>query len=115
MFTTKYFTCPSCHDNSPVRTYATDRVELERELGENFATRCKHCHKPGSVHVNHVRAAPNRVVTGVGIAAGVIATAALWQIGFIAFASGALPVIIYTAQNRSAETFNAYKLPERKG
>ena len=114
MFTTKYYTCPSCHENTPVKTYATDRVDLERDLGETFASRCKHCHKPGSVHVNQVRALPNRMVTGLGVAAGVAATAALWKIGFIAFASGALPVIIYTAQNRSADTFNAYKLPERK-
>ena len=114
MFVSKYYTCPSCHENSPVKTSATDRVDLERELGESFADRCRHCHKPSSVHVNQVRAAPNRVVTGIGVAAGVVATVALWQVGFIAVASGALPVIIYTAQNRSADTFNGYKLPVRK-
>ena len=114
MFTVKYYTCRSCHENSRIRTYATDRVDLEREVGERFSSHCQHCGKAGSIHVNDVKAAPNRTVTGIGIAAGVVATVALWQVGFIALASGALPVIVHTAQSRSADTFNGYKLPVAK-
>ena len=114
MFTVKYYTCRSCHENSRVRTSATDRVELEREVGERFSVHCQHCGKPGSVHVNEVKAAPSRTVTGLGIAAGMAATALFWQLGFIALASGAFPVIVHTAQRKSADTFNGYKLPVSK-
>lgn len=115
MFIKKYFVCKSCHESTYVPTAATDRVDLEREKGESFSARCAHCHKPGSVHVNHVLAKPNPVITAIGGVAGAVATVALWNVGFIAFASGALPVIVYQAQSRSAQTFNSYKIrPTRR-
>ncbi len=114
LFTTKYFTCRACHEPSPVTTNATDRVDLERERGARFRVTCRHCHKPASVHVNQVSAQPNRIVTGVGGIAGAVAIAALWNVGFIAYAAGALPVIVYQAQAKSAATFNGYKLPETR-
>ncbi len=92
-------------------TYATDRVDLERERGESFAATCKHCLKPRAIHVNDVRAVPNRVITGVGVFAGVAAVGLLWKMGFIAWIAGALPVLVYRAQVTSASAFNGYSLP----
>ncbi|WP_146088777.1 hypothetical protein [Neolewinella xylanilytica] len=111
MFTTKYVTCPSCHENSSVPTDAVDRVDLERAVGERFTASCKHCHKPRSIHVNEVHATPNRAITVVAGGIGLVAIGALWHIGFIAYAAGAFPVLVYQAQVKSAATFNGYQLP----
>lgn len=108
--TAKYFTCPSCHENTRFKTMATDRVELEKEAGEFISLQCDECYRQLRVHVNDIKAEPNKIITGVGAGAGVVATAALWQLGFIAFAAGALPVIVYGAQLKAAETFNGYKI-----
>jgi hypothetical protein len=62
------------------------------------------------VSVSAFSQARNKVITGIGLAAGVAATAALWNIGFVAWIAGALPVIIYTAQRKGADTFNSYKI-----
>ncbi len=92
---------------------ATDRVELERDKGETFMMECAHCYVRKEIHVNDVNAVPNKIVTGVGVAVGVAAAVALWNIGFIAWISGGLPVIIYGAQRKSASTFNSYYLTRR--
>ncbi|MGB3801884.1 MAG: hypothetical protein WA952_18845 [Lewinella sp.] len=114
MFTRKYYVCSFCHASTSVRTYATDRVELELEMGQQFPAKCGTCHKPKSIHVNQVTAEPNPVVTAIGGIAGLAATAALWNVGFIAYAAGALPVVVYRAQAKSAQTFNSYKISVRK-
>jgi hypothetical protein len=108
--TTKYFTCKNCHENTKVKSMATDRVEMERDLGETLLIECSHCHDRKTIHVNDVRAEPNKVITGVGAVVGAVATAALWQIGFIAVVACTLPVIVYGAQHKAAKTFNAYKI-----
>ncbi|WP_116125472.1 hypothetical protein [Lewinella sp. IMCC34183] len=112
--TRKYITCPNCHENTAFRTSATDRVDLERDRGEYFPVACRHCLRPRTAHVNDVNAAPHPAITAAGGAAGVAAIAALWQLGFIAYAAGALPVIVYRAQVSAAATFNGYKLPISK-
>lgn len=89
---------------------ATDRVELEKDKGETFRVDCDHCHESRTIHVNDISAKPSLIVTGIGVAAGVGATVALWQLGFIAWISGGLPVIIYAAQRKAADTFNGYKI-----
>lgn len=112
--TAKYFTCPSCHENTPFKTMATDRVELEKEKGEFIPAQCGHCYQQLRVHVNDIKAEPNKVILGAGVGAGVVATAALWQLGFIAFAAGALPVMVYGAQLKAVDTFNGYKISRSK-
>jgi hypothetical protein len=108
--TSKYFTCPKCHENTPFKSMATDRVELERDKGEKLRVACNHCYEQMTVHVNDIKAAPNKVIAGVGVAAGVAATAAFWHLGFVAWIAGALPVIVYGAQRKAADTFNSYSI-----
>lgn len=112
--TSKYYTCPSCHENTPFKSMATDRVELEKDKGETFRVSCDHCHESRTIHVNDVKAKPNTIVTGIGVAAGIGATVALWQLGFVAWISGGLPIIIYAAQRKAADTFNSYKVKRTK-
>lgn len=112
--TSKYFTCKNCHENTKVKSMATDRVEMERDLGETFLVACSHCHDRKTIHVNDVNAEPNKIVTGVGAGMAVVLTAAFWQLGFIAGLSFTLPVIVYAAQQKAAATFNGYKIRRTK-
>jgi hypothetical protein len=94
---------------------ATDRVEMERGVGGTFLmVEYGYCHDHKTIHVNDVNVGRNKVITGIGAVAGVIAVVALWQVGVVAWISVALPVIIYGAQLKSAETFNAYKIRPTK-
>ena len=93
---------------------ATDRVELEKDRGETFRVSCDHCHESKTIHVNDIKAKPNAIVTGIGVAAGVGSAVALWNLGFIAAISGSLPIIIYAAQRKAADTFNSYKVKRTK-
>jgi hypothetical protein len=89
---------------------SSDRVELERDEGEHIRTACKHCHKQLSIHPNDINAEPNKIITGIAGVAGVAATVALWNVGFIAGLSLSIPFIIYGVQTKAAETFNSYLL-----
>lgn len=88
----------------------SDRVELERGEGEYIRTACKHCHKQLSIHPNDINAEPNKIITGIAGPAGVAATVALWNVGFIAGLSLSIPFIIYGVQTKAAETFSSYLL-----
>lgn len=112
--TSKYYTCKACNENSKIKSMASDRVELERDMGETFRATCTHCHDSRTVHVNDVKAEPNKIVLAAGGLAGVVATVALWQVGFIAVISLALPGIVYGAQAKAASTFNGYKIKVTK-
>lgn len=83
---------------------------MERDLGGTFLAECSHCHDRKTIHVNDVNAEPNKIIVGIGAGVGVVATAALWQLGFVAGLSLSLPLIIYAAQQKAAGTFNGYKV-----
>lgn len=104
--TTKYFTRPSCQENSRFSSSATNPVDLERERGETLSLRCRTCHKPRSVHFNDVKAQANLSITGIVTLVALIAVIALWRVGFIAYITMALTLILYRVQVQEAETFN---------
>lgn len=110
--TSKYYYCPSCQERNAFSSMASDRVELEREKGERIPVECEHCHSRTKLHVNQVRAEPNKIITGASAVAGVVGAVALWQVGFIAAITVGLPVLVYQMQSRSASTFNSYKIKE---
>jgi len=59
--TTKYYTCPKCHENTKVKYLATDRVDMERDLGETFVAEFAHCYERKTIHVDDVKAEPNKL------------------------------------------------------
>ena len=110
MMTSKYTTCPKCHENTPFKTMAADRAELEREEGMDHRVNCATCHHPYVATVNDVKAKPNLTIVGVSLLVGLALALAIWTIGFIAGLAFALPLVVYAAQQRMAASFNAYRV-----
>ncbi len=108
--TTKYILCESCHELNRIKSMATDRVELEKEMGENFQLNCSDCGKNQSIHINQVKAKPNKYITLLGVILGIALTVLFWNFGFIAFASFGIPILILRSQQKSSATFNSYKI-----
>lgn len=117
---TKHFNCPDCHNINRLRTFAPDRVELEREKGIVFAANCSHCHQQVNVHVNKVRARPMNVITYVvwGLVFVILGLAFLMgmftNIYGLLQAAGiiGIPVLVQKAVHKQADTFNSYHLRE---
>ena len=109
---TLHYTCPSCHETNRFNSYATDRVELEREEGEAIRTTCKHCHEARTLHPNDIFAKPNVIVTGIATALVVGLLVALLMMGWILISAiliGA-PFAVWAAQQKSASNFNGYMI-----
>lgn len=116
--TRKFFTCPSCHENSSIKTFAPDRVTLEREKGEKFSTTCSHCGEQSTIHVNKVKAEANHLMTYVVSAFCLIVFLFIifsglfmniWILLAVTSLIG-LPVAVRQAVEKAATTFNSYQL-----
>lgn len=108
--TKKVVFCKACFAENRVKSMATDRVELEKELGENLKMNCAKCGKQYTAHVNDVVAKPSSIITAFSILLGVALTAFFWNFGFIAYASLGIPFLIYKTQQGAAYNFNKYKI-----
>ncbi|MFT7121500.1 MAG: transcription elongation factor Elf1 [Neolewinella sp.] len=118
--TLKYFTCPNCHESARIRTFAPDRVELEKEKGERFKANCSHCHQVVDLHVNEVRAKANHTMTFVVIALCTVLWIIIFLFGlyrniFILLSCTSLiglPFAVRQATEKQATTFNDYLIRE---
>lgn len=108
--TSKYTICPKCGEKNPFKSMVNDRVELERELGMDHRVRCKHCGYVYTASVNDVMARPNPVIIGISVVVSIILTVLIFRLGFIAFLSVALPIIVWRTQEKMASTFNRYRV-----
>ncbi len=101
--------CTSCKERTPVKSKATDRPELIKDIGETFNLQCNHCHKNHTVHVNDVRAQPDPKVLGLGLLVGIIITIILWAVlGAVGTISIGIPILIWAQQNKAVHNFNRY-------
>jgi len=114
----KYTTCPHCHENTRVRTFAPDRVELEKEKGERFMVKCNNCHETREVHVNQVRAKPNYLAANVvsvliSLIWIIIFISGAWANMFVLLLASALiglPFAFRHAADRVTASFNNYEV-----
>ena len=110
--TAKYYICSSCQEENSYRSFATDQVELEREVGVTIPVNCAHCHARKTVHPNDIQAKPN---VWVPIIASVPAVALLiWLVYqgwiLISVALFSVPVLVWAAQRKSSAAFNSYRI-----
>jgi len=101
--------CKGCNNDITVKSFAATRVDLAQTKGDTFNVNCKDCGTNTSVHVNDVEAEGNYLFTLLAVIASVVLTVVFWDMGFIAFATIALPFWIGAAESRKAAAFNAYR------
>lgn len=116
--TRKFFTCPNCQHQARLKTFAPDRVALERDRGERFRITCITCGQQATIHVNDVTAEANHWPTYAVIALCTV----LW---FFIFVSGlflnmfvllmatsliGLPFLVRKAVDKQATVFNDYQI-----
>lgn len=109
--------CSSCKESIPVKALMVDnRIELAKQKGETFETRCSKCGYRNSIHVDDVKAVNGTLIKLVGIISIVIAialTLLFWHYGFIAFVSFSIPALMITTvhqtQSAKIKQFNLLK------
>ena len=114
----KYTTCPHCHEKTRIRTFAPDRVELEKERGERFKIDCTYCQEAIDLHVNQVRAEPNYFAANIvsvliGLIWLIIFLSGAWANMFVLLLASALiglPFAFRSAAERVTASFNDYQV-----
>ncbi len=103
--------CIGCNENIKIKSFATNRPDLERDLGEKITVSCKKCHRKQTVHPNEVRAVENPFMTLFGLAMGILITVLLWgMLGAIGTISMGIPAMIFASETKAVKTFNSYRL-----
>ena len=106
-----YTSCPSCKKEIPVKHRATDRGQLQMNVGDEIRVNCMSCGTIARKHINEVRAQPNNTLILIGLGLGLIATAILWTIfGGIGTVSMAIPLLIWVQQSNATNTFNKFMI-----
>ncbi|MEM9259346.1 MAG: hypothetical protein AAGA62_06830 [Bacteroidota bacterium] len=114
----KYYTCPACQAENRLRTFAPDRVSLEREQGEYFTANCRYCGASEAVHVDRVIARPNYLPAYLVSALCallwiIIVLFGLYKNLMILLACTSLiglPFAVRSAIDKAVATFNDYKI-----
>ena len=104
--------CKNCHEETSVKSHATDRRDLIRDMGETFNLQCNGCNKNFNVHVNDVRAQTSRIIMISALVLGAILTIVLIMVlGFIGAFTLSIPAMIWAQQNKSVRDFNVFMIP----
>lgn len=106
--------CKHCKKEIAIKSNATERPELQKEMGDEFEIKCPHCDRKNIFHVNDVSAEPNQMYSILGVIIAIIVTALLWNhYGAISSVSGLIPILIYRQQIASAKVFNSYRIRKK--
>ena len=112
--------CPHCFHRNRIRSFAPDRVTLERERGEEVSFVCSDCGNNATVHINKVEARPRTwPVTIVWLICGtlfaVVILTGAWANIFVLLLLGGIFGLPFAAKNavaKSARVFNDYRIKE---
>jgi hypothetical protein len=105
-----YTTCKTCSARNTIKSNATTRPDLERDKGETFKVSCKDCAIDQATHVNDVKADMSSFPLVLGLIFGVLMTALLFIVGWIAMVTIAIPMYIWRQQQNDVHLFNSYRL-----
>lgn len=108
------FYCSSCKKNNKIKVKATNRFDLQKELGDEVNVRCKNCGTINKKHINRLTADPNYTLTIIALVGSVFITILFWNMGFIAKISFALPIWIYFDALKKASLFNKTMISRKK-
>lgn len=116
--TRKYYNCPNCGKRARLKTFAPDRVALERDRGERFRVTCITCGQQATIHVNDVTADANHLPTYAVVALCTILWVLAFAFGLLTNIFGllmatsliGLPVLVRKAVEKQTIVFNEYRL-----
>ena len=110
MFINHFFKCVFCNKENEIKIQEDDRGSLQMKKGEEIPYTCIECHKKDKIHINKIKAEPNKKTLIGSMILSVISTILLFNFGFVATLSFGLPMIVYLYQQNSAKNFNSYKI-----
>lgn len=100
--------CPNCKKDIKIPSFwIGDRIELAKSKGAEFEVMCNSCNCPAKIHVDDVRAENDKTVPIIGVLtflSALFLTYWLWQYGFIAYATIALPIIASASARQNQHT-----------
>ena len=104
------YLCKSCKRKNYVKSKASNRYDLQHEVGDEITRNCKHCGAYEKRHINMLFAEPSAYVLWVSIVSGLLLTGLFFYYGFIALISFAGPIWFYYDSYKSASAFNKTKI-----
>lgn len=105
--------CSSCKKKNYLKPKATNRFDLQHEVGDEISRNCDHCGSSHKKHINMLVAEPSVYVIWVCIAALLILTAVAWYFGFIALITFTAPIWFYYDAHKTASEFNKIKVTRK--
>lgn len=103
-----YCSKQGCKKENYIRTSATNRYELQKEIGAEFNERCTHCGSFTKKHINRLHAEPNYLIILLGSLLSLILTIFSWNfIGLISTLTASIPIVIWAQQKKKASSFNS--------
>ncbi len=100
--------CPACSNEIKIPSFwIGDRLELAKAKGTEFSCQCPRCNKRINAHVDDVKAITDKTVAIIGCLAfipALITTYLLWNVGFIAYATIAFPIIASASARQNQRT-----------
>lgn len=114
MFINHNFKCTFCNSENKISISEEDRGSLQMKKGNEIPYTCTNCHKKDKIHINKIKAEPNKNTFIFScIISIIISIVLILFFGLIATLSFVLPMIIYLYQQSLAKNFNSYKVKSK--
>ncbi len=69
-----YTRCTNCKNEITVKSWATTRVDLKMNSGDNIEITCKYCNKTDKYSIDDLKAKESKIAVVIGFAALIIGT-----------------------------------------
>ena len=108
------YICSSCKAQNFINEKAETRVDLKMKLNrDEVRVNCGKCGKLDKKHINRIDAVVDPKVTAIGLLLGVISTVLVWQIGFVAALTFAIPIFFWRHEMEKTSRFNKTLIPRK--
>ena len=108
-----YYYCSSCKKENSFTTKASNRFELQEELGNYINDRCNSCGTQVKRRVNRVHAKPAIKIVLLGLLISFLATIFLWNLGWIATLTFTIPILAFSYASQQASNFNKVMVDDK--
>lgn len=105
--------CRSCKKKNYINSEATNRFELQVEVGDEINNRCSHCGILEKKHINRLFAEPSKFVGFLALVLAILLSGTVFIFGFIATLTITIPIWIYFDAYKKASDFNKVMIPRK--